>query len=202
LQAGAFANEKLTEQKQILVFFGSPHKNGSTAQLLNAFLAPLAADTQITIINAYERYVAPCIACNACTVAQRCSQSDFDDIDDLIRSADVIVIATPVYNLSFPAPLKAIIDRMQRYFSARFSLGVKQPIEKHKTAALLVTSGSRNLDGANFISRQVKTTFSVMNTSFEDMVVWVGTDFDAGNQTFQQASESARGLSLAIKRKL
>lgn len=202
MQAEVLAHKRPSEQKLILVFFGSPHKNGATAQLLDVFLAPLATNARIEIINAYERGIAPCVACDACTVAQCCSQSDFDDIDCLIRDADVIVIATPVYNLSFPAPLKAIIDRMQRYFSARFSLDIKQPIEKHKTAALLVTSGSRNMDGANFISRQVKTTFSVMNTTFEGMAVWAGTDFDTGIQTFQQAGESAHGLSLAIKSKL
>ncbi len=202
MQTGTSEEECLSEQKQILVFFGSPHKNGATAQLLDAFLAPLAGDARIQIINAYERNIAPCIACNVCTAAQNCAQPDFDDIDILIRRADVIVVATPVYNLSFPAPLKAIVDRTQRYFSARFSLGVKLPIEKHKIAVLLVTSGSRDLEGANFISRQMKMVFSVMNTSLEGMAVWAGTDFNAGSQTFTQADESAQNLALAIKSKL
>lgn len=202
MQESTLTDGRAAEQKQILVLFGSPHKAGATAQLLDAFLEPLAADTQIQIINAYARRIAPCIACDACTVAQCCALSDFDDIDVLIRRADVIVIATPVYNLSFPAPLKAIFDRTQRYYSARFSLGIKRTIEKHKTAALLVTSGSEDLDGANFILRQTKLAFSVMNTSIEGMAVWAGTDTDAGSKTFTRAIKSAQTLSLAIKSKL
>lgn len=193
--------EQLCEQKQILVFFGSPHKNGTTARLLEAFLEPFP-NAQIQTVNAFERNIAPCNACNVCTTAEKCSIADFDEIDGLIRRADVIAVATPVYNLSFPAPLKAIVDRTQRYFSARFSLGLRPPIEKHKLAALLVTAGSLDLDGADIISRQLKMVFSVMNTSIEGRAVWAGTDFDKGRQTFAPAAESAKNLALAIKSKL
>jgi multimeric flavodoxin WrbA len=190
------------QQKQVLVLFGSPHQKGTTARLLDSFLAPFAADAQIHTVNAYACNIAPCNGCNICRTAERCAMTDFDEIDGLIRRSDVIVVATPVYNLSFPAPLKAIVDRTQRYFSARFSLGLKPSIAKHKLAALLVTAGSLDLDGAEIISRQMKMVFSVMNTEIEGMAVWTGTDFNQGEKGAAKAQESARNLALAIKSKL
>nr|WP_319487848.1 flavodoxin family protein [uncultured Caproiciproducens sp.] len=187
------------EQKNILVFFGSPNKNGTTAELLGEFLKPFEGSAHIQIINAYARSIAPCVACNVCAGEERCSQADFNDIDVLIRCADVIAVATPVYNLSLPAPLKAIVDRTQRYFAARFSLGIENPVEKHKIAALLITCGSRDCEGAEIISRQLKLAFSVINTSMEGMVVWAGTDFDGGGQTLEKARKSAQDLALAIQ---
>ncbi len=199
LHAEAVREENAEEWKLVLVFFGSPNRDGTTAKLLNEFLKPLEGSTRIETVSAYERNIAPCIACNVCVGEERCSQPDFDDIDALIREADVIVVATPVYNLSLPAPLKAIVDRTQRYFAARFSLGIRNPIEKHKLAAVLVTCGSKDCEGAQIIARQMKLAFSVINTSIAGMAVWPGTDFDEGRETFEKARNSARELALAIE---
>lgn len=192
-------DELSSEKKFILVLFGSPRKNGFTARLLGEFLSPLEDSAEIRVIDSYDYGVSPCTACDLCTHAETCSMKDFDELDALIRRADVIVVATPVYTLSFPAPLKAIVDRTQRYFAARFSIGVNPPIAKHKTAVLLVTSGSQSLDGARIISRQLRMIFSVMNTSLEREVVWAGTDFNSGESTFERAREEARNLALDIK---
>ncbi|MBW7573784.1 flavodoxin family protein [Caproiciproducens faecalis] len=190
--------ESSEQKKLVLVFFGSPSKSGTTAKLLNEFLNPLKENMRIETVNAYERNIAPCIACNVCAGEERCSQPDFDGIDALIREADVIVVATPVYNLSLPAPLKAIADRTQRYFAARFSLGIRNPVKKHKQAAALITCGSKDCEGAEIIARQLKLMFSVMNTSLTGTAVWTGTDFEAGSETFETARNSARELALAI----
>lgn len=37
-----------------------------------------------------------------------------------LEDADAVIVATPVYNLSFPAPMKALFDRFQRYYEAHF----------------------------------------------------------------------------------
>lgn len=194
--------EPLSEKKKILVLFGSPHKKGFTAKLLDEFLQPLQNVAEIRVINAYESAIDPCTGCGYCEHREACSLRDCDELDALIRGADVIVVATPVYVLSFPAPLKAIIDRTQRYFSARFSLGIKPSIEKHKTAVLLVTSGSANSDGASIISRQLKMIFSVMNTSLLHEAVWLNTDLNRGEETFPAARDRAHQLALELKSEL
>lgn len=198
MNANTVKEECSSDQKLVLVFFGSPHKNGTSAKLLAAFLEPFYGNAEIQIINAYEQNIAPCLGCNVCAVEQTCSQRDFDGLDLLIRRADAIVVATPVYNLSFPAPLKAIVDRTQRYYAAHFSLGIPKPIGRHKTAALLVTCGSSDLEDADILYRQLKRVFSVMNTTLRGMTVWADTDAQGGHSTFEKARKAARDLALAI----
>lgn len=202
MNANTATEERSSDKKLILVLFGSPHKNGFTNRLLQEFLQPLEDTAEIRIIDSFASNIAPCVACDLCAQCEGCSQSDFDELDALIRRADVLVVATPVYTLSFPAPLKAIIDRMQRYFAARFSIGLNPPIEKHRTAVLLVTSGSANPEGARIISKQLKMVFSVMNTSLEHEILWSGTDFSEGQAGLESMREQARKLALAIKSEL
>lgn len=199
MNADTVTEERLSEKKKILVFFGSPHRSGFTARLLREFLAPFGTSAEIQLIDSYARQIAPCTGCGYCSRREGCSNPDFDEIDALIRRADLIVVATPVYTLSFPAPLKAIVDRMQRYFAARFSIGVNPPVAKHKNAVLLVTCGSRNQEGAKIISRQLRMVFSVMNTALEQEIVWPGTDFQNGEAEFERVRAQARSLALAIK---
>lgn len=74
----------------------------------------------------------PCIHCGKCETADLCVFDDLDEYNKLLNEAEALVFASPVYNLSVPAPLKALIDRSQRYFSKRFSLGIKPPIKNIK----------------------------------------------------------------------
>ena len=193
---------------RILVLYGSPHADGHTARLLRAFLTPFEGET-VDLVDAYAEQIGPCTACGLCKREEACSNPDFDRIDALIRQADLLVVATPVYNLTFPAPLKAIMDRTQRYFEARFSLGKKPPIEKPKRAALLAACGSD--DGAEIIERQLKMIFSVMNTRLVHQVVWSRTDRATEREAAEaaeraegaaEAAERAEGAALAIKREM
>ena len=49
---------------KILVLNGSPHKNGSSMTMAQAFCARLSGD--VTVFHAYEGKVSPCIDCGAC----------------------------------------------------------------------------------------------------------------------------------------
>lgn len=194
--------EPLSKNKLVLVFFGSPHKNGHTAHLMQAFLEPFRqSNTEIRVIGAYDEDVASCTGCGLCKKQQACSYHDFDEIDSLLRRADLCVFAAPVYNLSFPAPLKAIIDRTQRYYEARFSLNIRPPIAKPKKAVLLVTAGSGNVDGAEIMEKQLKMIFTVMNTTLEHTVLWSKTD-SAQTEEAEKAAEQAKRVALVMQREL
>jgi multimeric flavodoxin WrbA len=166
----------MQEQKLALVLFGSPRKNGYTARMLHTFEARIAPAYRIVRLNAYELRAEPCIGCGYCEKTEGCRYRDLDQLDSLLRSADLLVVATPVYNLSFPSPLKAIFDRMQRYFSARFSMGIRPPISKHKKAMLLLTCGADSDEGLKVISRQLQMTFTVINAELTQTVLWKNTD--------------------------
>ncbi len=194
----------LKEKKYVLVFFGSPHRHGYTAHLLRAFLQPFhdRGQYELHIVSAYDEEIAPCSACGFCKREEGCSMRDMDQIDDMIRRADMLVFATPVYNLTFPAPLKAIVDRFQRYFEARFALGLRPPIAKPKRAALLMTQGSGDPFGAQVIEKQLRMTFTVMNTQLDEIVLWTDTDRPEGKEKLNAMFDKAHLSALAMQEKI
>lgn len=189
-------------KKKLLVLFASPNGHGHTRKLLDSFLECYAQDSDWEIIekNIYELSPHPCIGCRACAQKEGCAFSDLDELDKQLRSSDLLVIASPVYNSTFPAPMKAVLDRTQRYFEARFSLGKRPPIKKHREAVLLLTMGSQDDFAVEVTTYQLSRSFSVMNTQLSGCAVWDATDL--GEERKGEAQQSARGIALEIKEKL
>lgn len=167
--------------KRVLAILGSPRPAGVSAQLLDAFLEALP-EADVTRFSCYERPPIPCDDCRYCTKREGCSKRDLDSFYEALEEADLLVIATPVYHLSFPAPLKALIDRLQRYWSARFLLGRRPPIAKEKRLVLLTSSGSAGTEGGPFLERQLAPPLTVIHASPAATVHAVNADspdFDA-----------------------
>ena len=102
----------------VLIINASPRADGTTVSLIDAFCTGLSSDVQTAQLNLYDILPMPCMACNACQNADACRFSDLDELDELLRNADALVWAVPVYNYSVPAPAKAVLDRFQRYYEA------------------------------------------------------------------------------------
>ncbi len=159
-----------------MVLFGSPHQDGVTSRMLQLLLAKSPQSAKVDIINAYQMQVKPCVDCGYCKSHIGCLMEDFHTIDALLRQSDVIIVATPVYYLSFPAPLKAIFDRFQLYYSARFDQGIKPVMQKSKVGGLMVCSGSKKMDGVEIIKKQVEMAFSLLNCRLVAEVAVMDTD--------------------------
>ena len=98
----------------ILVITGSPHKRGTSALLVDAFLeGATAAGHQVERFDSAFAAVAPCKACDFCrSHGEQCTQKD--DMEALwpkLLQADLVVLATPLYYFGFSAQLKAVLDR-------------------------------------------------------------------------------------------
>jgi multimeric flavodoxin WrbA len=101
--------------KKVLVFLGSPRKNGNSALLANRVMdGATAAGAQVESFYLHGMNIKPCTACDAC---RRKDQKDCilkDDMTPLyakLRKADVIVMATPVYWFTVSAQTKLFMDR-------------------------------------------------------------------------------------------
>lgn len=176
---------------RVLVLYGSPHPRGKTWQLYEAFCTAAPEDAQVTVYSAYESRPEPCLDCGYCTRREGCSQHDLDDFMAAFEGCDLFVLVTPVYYNSFPAPLKAVIDRFQRYYSARFSRGIKPPIAKPRIAAILATCGSDEREGLGEVKAQFKRAATVLNCTVAGAAFARGTD-EAG--VTEKALDSARTL--------
>mgnify|MGYP004534073247 FL=1 len=148
--------------KKILILYGSPHKNGFTFQVLKRFLRDNFKD-EVKFINAYEKNAKPCIDCKKCRNVPGCIFKDMEDIDEYFKACEILIIASPIYNNSVPAPLKSIIDRMQRYYSEKIYLKSQMKNYTPKKALLLFTQGSSEKKSEKILISQLKPNLLLIN---------------------------------------
>ena len=124
---------------KILMVCGSPHKNGTTHALAEAFLS--GVDQSLHTVETVwlgEKKVAPCLGCEYCRSHDgACIHGD--DMTQLlprVLAADLVVFVTPIYYFGFSAQLKAFIDRF-------YAVNAKLRTQTEKKAILLCAGGGR-----------------------------------------------------------
>lgn len=132
----------------ILVLNGSPHANGNTKRMVEAFCEGARdAGHQVTVIDVCKKNIHGCIACEYCHTAGRgeCVQKDdMREIYDLLKEAEMLVLASPIYYHNISGQLKCVIDR---FYSAAYP--TKPP--RLKKVAMILSSGDADMyDGAMF----------------------------------------------------
>ena len=119
--------------KTILVLSGSPRKNGNTDKLVAAFREGAeSTGNTIALFRVADMKIGACRACEYCFKNNgNCIQKDdMAQIIEVVKKADAIVWASPVYYYSVSAQLKLAIDRFYALVKE------EKPI---KRAALLLT---------------------------------------------------------------
>ncbi|MBR1920700.1 MAG: flavodoxin family protein [Kiritimatiellae bacterium] len=104
---------KKAKKKSVLVVSASPRQGGNSDILCDEFArGAREAGHAVEKIRLAERNVGYCLGCYACRRLGRCfKKDDANEIVEKMMSADVVVLATPVYFYSMDAQLKALIDR-------------------------------------------------------------------------------------------
>ena len=128
--------------KKILVL-QSGRINGNTAQLARSFAeGAKASGCTVDIIQLNKYKINGCLGCNACRYSKPCVQKDdFNTILPLIKEADCLVFATPLYFWTLASSLKAVVER----FYCIAEEDNNPPLGRYekypeKDSALLVTS--------------------------------------------------------------
>ncbi len=158
--------------KKVTVINASPRKNGYTSQLLKLFLNN--CNYLIDIYNMYDEKLAPCTACNHCQKTGRCVNSDMDKITESIFSSDYIIFASPVYCYSFPAPMKAFLDRLQPFFSDE---KFRNPTAPERKGFLLLSCGKSGKYSVEITEKQSRMAFLELSASLEGVFLFNNTDF-------------------------
>ncbi|QHI72132.1 flavodoxin family protein [Aminipila terrae] len=118
-------------KKNVLVITGSPRNGGNSDLLADAFIeGAQSAGHNVTKWKAAEKNIGGCHACETCfSTGKACSfDDDFNDLAPLLAKADVLVWATPVYWFSYPAQIKAAIDKMYSFYAGQRPLGIKESL--------------------------------------------------------------------------
>lgn len=163
------------EKQKILLIEASKRENSLTHELA-LFAVSLFSGGELTEYNAFSSLALPCDGCNYCETAKKCRHRDLDGFFYEYENADVIIIATPVYNDSVPAPLKAVIDRFQVYYTRFYSSGRVQPVKKRRKAFFISSAGRDGEFPYTVIYRQLKNIFSITNVEFFGGVMCPFTD--------------------------
>ena len=133
------------------VLFASPRgKESNTRALTEEFLAAWhEAGNTASFHSLYDLAISPCLACRGCQwdfSAPNCVvEDDMQAIFTDILAADLVVLASPIYNWGPTAPMKAALDRCI-YALCKFyrGTGEKGPsLWEGKPIAVITTAGYR-----------------------------------------------------------
>ena len=127
---------------KILILNGSPHLDGATSDMANAFAqgAREAGHEVVTVHVAHEN-IKGCMACEYCRTKEKgvCIQKDdMQAIYPEILSSDMVVFASPIYYFTLSAQLQAVIHRT-------YAIDIPRNVKK---VALIMSSGSKFVYGA------------------------------------------------------
>ena len=124
-----------------MAIVGSPRPEGNTDLLIDQSLEEAAsqgAETEKILLSQYR--VNPCLGHQNCSSFQKCKQDDdIPEILDRFRSADGIILGSPVYYYGITAQMKAFIDR--NYFLFRHGIPLSA-----QCAGLVVVAGGNGVD--------------------------------------------------------
>ncbi|MDR1364660.1 MAG: flavodoxin family protein [Oscillospiraceae bacterium] len=153
-----------------LVLFGSPHENGSTFQALKKNCKEYK---KFYLINCFKKKISPCIDCKFCKKNFKCIiYDDMIEVYDKIETCNKFILASPIYNFSFPSPVKAILDRTQCYFYKNI---LKTP---KRQASLITVSGSRDRFGVSVAEKHFKYFCKIAGFEFIKSISYFKTDLE------------------------
>lgn len=132
----------------ILVLNGSPREKGNTKKMISAFTeGASSAGHHVDVVDVCKKRIAGCLACEYCHTKGNgacVQQDDMQEIYGLLKAADMLVIASPIYYHGISGQLKCAIDR---FYSAAYP----QKPARLKKAAMILSSGASDMyDGALF----------------------------------------------------
>jgi multimeric flavodoxin WrbA len=139
---------------KVIAFNGSPRKGGNTETLLNEAVRgarEMGAEVKVYVLN--EMDIRPCQHCGGCDDTGQCViPDDMQAVHSDIRTADRIILASPIFFFGLSAQTKIVIDRCQAFWAEKYVH--KKPVSPgqfgRKGLLLLVGGMKRNSKNMGF----------------------------------------------------
>jgi multimeric flavodoxin WrbA len=184
---------------RIMTVLGSPRRQGNTAKVLGWIEERFRADGhEVESANILDYRVQGCGECMACKkgTVELCSIAD--DANALFRrmaTADLVLVAAPVFCWGFPAQIKGLIDRM--FCMIDFD-GERSDVPRlhDKGMALLLTGGGEEADNGDLVVRGFVQLVEYLKARLAGHLFVGGctTPDDLGDNTKTRAVEFARAV--------
>ncbi|MDA8422084.1 MAG: flavodoxin family protein [Nitrospiraceae bacterium] len=146
---------------KVIAFNGSPRRGGNTEILLTEAIRGVKDQgSEVTTYNLDTLALRPCLNCGKCDEAAQCVvQDDMQTILREIRSADRIIVASPIFFFSVSAQTKIMIDRCQSFWAEKYVH--KKPVQPgpfgRKGLLLLVGGMKQNEKNVGFQCSEATT---------------------------------------------
>ena len=159
---------------KILILNGSPRPNGNTKQMIDALCEGLKkAGHEWDVVNVARMNIHGCLACEYChgKGAGSCVQKDdMQNVYELLKTAEMLVLAAPIYYYGMSGQMKCCIDRF-------YAVLYPEKPEQLTKIAMILSSGDPDMyEGALF---SYKGDF-LDYLGLEDMGVFTVQSYDPG----------------------
>ncbi len=159
---------------KVLILNGSPRPKGNTKQMIRAFCEGLEkAGHEWNEINVCRMNIHGCLACEYChgKGGGNCVQKDdMQIVYELLKTAEMLVIASPIYYHGVSGQMKCCIDRF-------YAMLYPNKPERLSKVAMFLSSGDPDMyEGALF---SYKGDF-LDYLKLEDMGVFTTQGYDPG----------------------
>jgi len=158
---------------------GSPRKKGNSDLLLAMLMDALRLRGAVThTIEVTRQKIEPCKELTVCEKKGYCPIDDDmgREIYGLLRQADIIVAASPIFFYNVTAQLKALIDRCQTLWARKYMLKLKDPGHGVRRGFLLgvgATKGKQLFDGMHLTA---KYFFDAVAASYSGSLTYRGVE--------------------------
>lgn len=129
---------------KVLAIVGSPRRKGNIEKLSTALLNGASEKGHVVeMVNLYDYRIEVCNGCWSCAKQKKCYiKDDFYIIAEKIESADVIVLASPIYWGNITGHMKTFFDRhtgdlmiKPEDAASYYKMSVKEKIQAMQSAA-------------------------------------------------------------------
>ena len=187
---------------RILALAGSPHRPSNSEELMRAAIngASERKGVKVEAFRVADMAISPCRACGGCDETGLCViRDDMQQLYPLLRGADRLIIASPIFFGSVTAWIKAVFDRCQACWAEKYLLKrLVEPRPLRRRGLFISTCGTKipsMFDGGLAVIRPV---FHVLEVALAPPVLVHGIDtlseVRSRPDTLEAAREAGRQL--------
>jgi len=192
----------------VLGIQGSPRKNGNCDHLLTLFLKACESHGARTqVIHPEKLDIGPCLELLVCEKKGICPIRD--EMEEkgyaLVKQADVVVLASPVFFYNVTAQAKVFIDRCQMFWGRKYKLRLVDPDGYSRQGFLLsvaASGGKRLFEGVELTA---KYFFDAISADYAGSLTYRNVE-DAGDilprpELTKEIQDAAKHLLEAMRDK-
>ena len=163
----------------VLGLQGSPRKKGNTNFLISTFMDAAEKSGARTItIDVTKKNIIPCKEYTVCEKKGFCPIDDDvkEEIYSLLRQADVVVMASPIFFYNMSAQLKAVVDRCQTFWARKYRLKLRDPGANMRRGFLLSVGATKGKNLFEGLQLTTQYFFDAIDAKFEGSLTYRGIE--------------------------